>query len=180
MHLSSLRRFGVCAAYALLSCAAGAKPSPQEYPRLFENLAASPSLEARKVLHGEVEGLFALPRTQQLVAVAGGYLWKFNAQGELQDTLRVPGGIHTSGIVFTPHYYSDWVYSGDRRRKPYAPTVEGNRLSQAELFAELDRAEHVEFGRNDTSAKASLIEPSVIDCIQRRRTGFSTPQYWTM
>jgi len=157
MHLSSLRRFGVCAAYALLSCAAGAKPSPQEYPRLSENLAASPNLQVRKVLHGEVEGLFALPRTQQLVAVAGGYLWKFTAQGELQDTLRVPGGIHTSGIVFTPHYYSDWVYSGDRRRKPYAPTVDGNRLSQAELFAELDRAEHVEFGRNDTSAWAYLL-----------------------
>lgn len=171
MHLFSLRRFGAFAACALLSCAASAKPAPQEYPHLSDNLAASPGFEIRKVLHGEVEGLFALPRTQQLVAVAGGYLWKFSARGELQDTLRVPSGMHTSGIVFTPHYYSDWVYSGDRRRKPYAPAVDGNRLSQAELFAELDRAEHVEFGRNDTSAWAYLLASGkawVLDITRQR------------
>ncbi|MES2609236.1 MAG: hypothetical protein V4679_03295 [Pseudomonadota bacterium] len=159
MNRFSLRTFALLTVSAMLPLAAGAKPPvpPPEYPRLSENTAASQHLEVRKVLHGQVEGLFALPRTRQLVAVAGGYLWKFSPQGQVQDTLRVPSGIHTSGVVFTPHYYMDWVYSGDRRRKAYAPAVDGNRLSKAELFAELDRAEHVEFGRNETSAWAYLL-----------------------
>lgn len=141
---------------ALMSSATGAQPQ-QEYPRLSENLAASQSFEVRKVLHGQVDGLFALPRTRQIVAAAGGYLWKFSAHGELLDTLRQPGALFASGMVFTPHYYVDWVYSGERQRKAYAPAVDGNRLSQAELFAELDRAEQVEFGRNDTAAWAYLL-----------------------
>lgn len=159
MNCSLLRTFALLTMSAMLPLAAGARPPapPPDYPRLSDNTAASQNLEVRKVLHGQVEGLFALPRTRQLVAVAGGYLWKFGPHGELLDSLRVPSGIHTSGIVFTPQYYTDWVYSGERQRKAYAPTVDGNRLSQGELFAELDRAEHVEFGRNETSAWAYLL-----------------------
>lgn len=159
MNRPLLRALALLTMSAMLPLAAGARPPapPPAYPRLSENTAASQHLEVRKLLHGPVEGLFVLPRARQLVAVAGGYLWKFGPQGELLDSLRVPSGIHTSGIVFTPHYYADWVYSGERQRKAYAPAVDGNRLSQAELFAELDRAEHVEFGRNETSAWAYLL-----------------------
>ncbi len=159
MNRSLLRTFALLTMSAMLPLAAGARPPapPPAYPRLSENTAASQHLEVRKLLHGPVDGLFGLPRARQLVAVAGGYLWKFGPQGELLDSLRVPSGIHTSGIVFTPHYYTDWVYSGERQRKAYAPAVDGNGLSQAGLFAELDRAEHVEFGRNETSAWAYLL-----------------------
>ena len=159
MTRSLLRTLALLTMSAMLPLAAGARPPAPvpPYPRLSDNTAASQNLEVRKVLHGQVEGLFVLPRTRQLVAVAGGYLWKFSPQGELLDSLRVPSGIHTSGIVFTPQYYTDGVYSGDRRRKPYAPAVDGNRLSEAALLAELDRAEHVEFGRNETSAWAYLL-----------------------
>lgn len=159
MNRPLLRALALLTMSAMLPLAAGARPPapPPAYPRLSENTAASQHLEVRKLLHGPVDGLFVLPRSRQLVAVAGGYLWKFGPQGELLDSLRVPSGIHTSGIVFTPDYYTDWVYSGDRQRKAYAPAMDGNRLPQAELFAELDRAEHVEFGRNETSAWAYLL-----------------------
>lgn len=105
------------------------------YPRLSDNTAASATLKVRKVLHGPVDALFAVPRTRQVVAAAGRYLWKFSEHGVPLDTLRQPENLFTSGLVFGPESYMDWVHTGSAQAKPYGPTVDGNALSQAELVA---------------------------------------------
>jgi hypothetical protein len=153
MYLHLLRALGAFVLMSFFATLLGAK-TPPEYPRLSDNTAASQNLEVRKVLSGDVDGIFAIPRTHQLVAAAGGYLWKFSAQGELLDTLRKPGGLSTSGIAFSPLYYTDWVFTGDKQRKTYGPPVDGNTLSAAALWAVLDKADVVEFGKTDTTAWA--------------------------
>lgn len=153
MRYPSLRATSAFVMLSLLSSLLGAK-APAEYPHLSENLAASQNLEVRKVLHGDVEGMFAVPRTRQVVAVAGGYLWKFSAQGELLDSMREPSNLFTSGVAFTPLFYIDWVFTGDRQRKAYGPPLNGNALSPAELWATLDKANVVEFDNTDTTAWA--------------------------
>jgi len=153
MRYLSLRATGAFVMLSLLSSLLGAK-QPADYPHLHENLAASQNLEVRKLLHGEVEGMFAVPRTRQVVAAAGGYLWKFSTQGELQDSMRAPHNLFTSGVAFTPLFYIDWVFTGDRQRKAYGPPLDGNALLPAELWATLDKADVVEFDNTDTTAWA--------------------------
>lgn len=153
MHAPSARALGAFVMLTFFSSLLSAKP-PGDYPHLYENTAASATLEARMVLRGHVDGLFAIPRTRQVVAAAGGYLWKFSAQGELQDSLREPSDLFTSGVAFTPLYYIDWVFTGDRQRKAYGPALNGNALSPAALRATLDKADVVEFGNTDTTAWA--------------------------
>jgi hypothetical protein len=133
-----------------------AQAAPDAFPRLSDNTAGSASLEVRKVLHGQVDGLFAVPGTRQIVAVAGGILWKFSAQGVLQDSLPEQGAMFTSGLALTPDHCVDWVFTGDAHRKAYGPTVDGNGLSPAELLIEFQRADVVEFGKTDTAAWAYL------------------------
>jgi len=149
------RALAALCSWAALSTALAAKPA-DPFPQLSDNTAASQHLEVRKVLHGDVEGVFAIPRTRQVVAAAGGYLWKFSAQGELQDSLREPASLYTSGLAFTPLYFIDWVFTGERQRKPYGPPLNGNTLSPAELWATLDQAEVVEFDNTDTTAWAYI------------------------
>ena len=123
-----------------------------DYPRLAENKAASARLEVRKVLHGDIDGLFAVPGRNQVLVAADGYLFKFGADGRLLDSLREPGYLHTSGVAFGPEGYVDWVFTGDRGRKAYAPTVDGNALTPAAMAAALDQAQVVAFGRDDDGA----------------------------
>lgn len=125
-----------------------------DYPRLAENKAASARLEVRKVLHGDIDGLFAVPGRDQVLVAADGYLFKFGADGRLLDTLREPGYLHTSGVAFGPDGYVDWVFTGDRGRKTYAPMVDGNALTPAALAAALDQAQVVAFGRDDDGTAA--------------------------
>lgn len=140
---------------SLLSPLFAARSDPA-YPRLSENTAASTRLEVRKLLHGQVDGLFAVPSTGQVIAAAGGTLWKFSADGLLLDTLDAPADMHVSGIAFGPEGYVDWVFTGERERRAYAPAVDGGGLSRKELEAELGRAQVVAFGRDDAHAWAWL------------------------
>ncbi|WP_341676904.1 hypothetical protein [Niveibacterium sp. SC-1] len=154
----SARLLRVTCAFLMLSFlpslfAAGSKP---DYPRLSENTAGSPRQELRKLLHGQVDGMFVAPASHQMIAAAGGYLWRFSAQGELLETLYEPEHMFASGIAFGPSTFIDWVHTGDRQHKAYGPTVDGNALSQAELFAALDRASVVEFARRDKTVWAFL------------------------
>ena len=149
------RSLAALCSWAALSTALAAKPA-DPYPRLSDNTAGSQNLEVRKVLHGDVDGVFAVPRTRQVVAAAGGVLWKFSAQGELLDSLRAPSNLFTSGVAFTPLYYIDWVFTGERQRKSYGPPLNGNALTPAELWATLDKADAVEFGKTKTTAWAYL------------------------
>ena len=82
----------------------------------IEHLWAAFKTRLRKVLQGDVDGLFAIPRTKQVVAAAGGYLWKFSAQGELVDSLREPDDLFTSGLAFSPLYFVDWVFTGEHEK----------------------------------------------------------------
>lgn len=140
---------------SLLSPLFAARSDPA-YPRLSENTAASTRLEVRKLLHGHVDGLFAVPSTGQVIAAAGGTLWKFSADGLLLDTLDEPADMHVSGIAFGPEGYVDWVFTGERERRAYEPVVDGGGLSRKELEAELGRAQVVAFGRDDAHAWAWL------------------------
>lgn len=155
MQALLLRRLGFGVMLSLLSHVIGAKP-PGDYPHLHENRAASARLELRKVLHGQVDGLFVVPGTQQVVVAAGRYLWKFSPQGELLDTLREPASMFTSGIAFTPEHFIDWVFTGQAQPQAYGPAVDGNALSRAEVLAALQRAEVVEFGKAENAAWAYL------------------------
>lgn len=150
-----LRRLGAGVMLSVLSTLIHGK-QPTDYPHLHENRAASAKLEVRKVLHGQVDGMFVVPRTQQVVAAAGGYLWKFSPQGELLDTLREPENLFTSGMAFTPEHYIDWVFTGQAQPKAYGPAVDGNTLSRAEVLAALQKADVVEFGKEDNAAWAYL------------------------
>ena len=152
MPTTLLRSFGAFAMLlTLLSSALSAKPLSDAFPRLSDNTAGSATLEVRKVLHGPVDGMFAVPRTRQVVAVAGGYLWKFSDQGVLQDTLQVPGSMFVSGVMFAPDHFVDWVFTGGAQRKAYGAPVDGNALSHAEVLAALARAEVVEFGKTSNT-----------------------------
>ncbi|HET6397735.1 MAG TPA: hypothetical protein VFF91_12985 [Pseudoxanthomonas sp.] len=124
------------------------------YPRLPDNTAASANLEVRKVLHGEVAGVFASPGRDQVIAVADRHLFKFTADGRLLDTLDEPEDMHAAGVAFGADGYVDWALTGDRERKAYAPAVDGNGLSPAALAAALDQAEVVAFGRDDDGTTA--------------------------
>lgn len=139
---------------ALLSSLLGAKTAPNAFPRLSDNTAGSATWEVRKVLHGEVDGLWVVPRTRQVVAAAGGYLWKFTDQGVLLDTLYARGGMYASGLMFSDDGYVDWVFTGSAQRKPYGPQVDGNGLTPAQVAAALQQAEVVEFAKTDQGAWA--------------------------
>ncbi len=117
-----------------------------DYPRLSANTAASEALEVRKLLHGPVDGLFVAPATGQVLAAAGDMLWKYSADGVLLDFIDEPPDMHASGIAFGPDQYVDWVFTGQREAKAYAPEVDGTALTRAQLHAELDRAGAVAFG----------------------------------
>ena len=151
MPFTLLRSFGVFAMLTMLSTLLGAQTSTDAFPRLSDNTAGSATLEVRKVLHGQVDGLFVVPRTRQVVAAAGGYLWKFSEHGVLQDTLYARGSLFTSGVMFTPDHFVDWVFTGSAQRKAYGATVDGNAMSHAEVVAALGQAEVVEFGKTDGS-----------------------------
>ena len=127
-----------------------------DFPRLSENLAASSSLEVRRQIKGEVQAMFALPARAELIVVAGGYLWRFSADGRLLDTLDTPGAMHRNGISFGEDGYVDWVHTGVRERKPYAPPVDGNGLAPAQLEAALSAARIVAYGKDDAHAWAWL------------------------
>lgn len=139
---------------ALLSSLLGAKTAPNAFPRLSDNTAGSATLEVRKVLHGEVDGLWVVLRTRQVVAAAGGYLWKFTDQGVLLDTVYARGGMYASGLMFSDDGYVDWVFTGSAQRKPYGPQVDGNGLTPAQVVAALQQAEVVEFAKTDQGAWA--------------------------
>ncbi|MCZ8092321.1 MAG: hypothetical protein O9331_02440 [Acidovorax sp.] len=156
MHIPSIRSVGVFAMLALLSSLLGAKTAPDAFPRLSDNTAGSATLEVRKLLHGQVDGLFVVPRTRQVVAAAGGHLWKFTDQGVLLDTVYARGGMFASGLMFSPEGYVDWVFTGHAQRKPYGPQVDGNGLTPAQVVAALQQAEVVEFAKNDQGAWAYL------------------------
>ena len=126
------------------------------YPRLSENTAASARLEVRKLLHGPVRGLFAAPSTGQVIVGADRMLWKYSADGVLLDFTDEPGDMHASGIAFGPDHYVDWVFTGHRDPKPYAPEVDGRGLDEAALHAQLDRAAVVAFGQDKDRSWAWL------------------------
>lgn len=154
MPVLSLRAIGAFAMLTLLSSVLGARPASDAFPRLSDNTAGSSTLEVRKVLHGNVDGMFVIPQTRQMVAAAGGHLWKFSEHGVLLDTLRPSGAMFTSGIAFEPDHFVDWVYTGSAQRKAYGDAVDGNAMSLAAVVAALQRADVVEFGKSDTAAWA--------------------------
>ncbi len=126
------------------------------FPRLSDNLAASQTFEVRRQIKGSIRAMFALPARREVIVVAGGYLWRFSADGRLLDTLREPGWMHRSGISFGDDGYVDWVHTGVRTQKAYAPEVDGNALDAAQLDAALSAARVVAFGERDDSAWAWL------------------------
>ena len=65
MHTPTTRALGAFAMLTFFSALLGAK-QPSDYPYLHENLAASATLEARLVLRGHVDGLFAVPSARQV------------------------------------------------------------------------------------------------------------------
>lgn len=146
---------GVLLIMGLNSLLFAARRDP-DFPRLSENLAASSGLEVRRQIKGEIEAMFALPAREELIVVAGGYLWRFSADGRLLDTLDMPGAMHRNGIAFDEDGYVDWVHTGVRDRKPYAPAVDGNGLEPAQLEAALSAARIVAYGKDDTFAWAWL------------------------
>ena len=126
------------------------------FPRLSENVAGTARQEVRKVLHGPLDGLFVVPEQRQVIAVAGGYLWRFDADGVLLDTLWAPGDMHRMGLAFGRDAYNDWIFSGEQAFKPYAPTVDGNALSPEALHAMFDAARAVSFDHDHAQAWALL------------------------
>ncbi|MDR7150672.1 hypothetical protein J2W49_002635 [Hydrogenophaga palleronii] len=157
MSTTLLRLFGGLFMLIVMPSALCAPPASDAFPRLSDNTAGSATLEVRKVLQGQVDGMFVVPRTRQVVAAAGGYLWKFSDQGMLQDTLRVHGSLFTSGVVFTAEHFVDWVFTGSAQRKSYGAPVDGSALSHAEVVTALEQADVVEFGKSDdTTAWAYL------------------------
>lgn len=147
--LRSLGAFALLTTMTMTPPALANGPAQDAFPRLSDNTAGSATLEVRKVLHGHVDGMFVVPRARHVVVAAGGYLWKFSDQGALQDTLRVQGSLFTSGVVFTPEHFVDWVFTGSPQRKAYGAPVDGNALSHAEVVAALAKAEVVEFGKKE-------------------------------
>lgn len=133
-----------------------AAPRGDAFPRLSDNLAASPGFEVRRQINGHVRAMFALPERREVIVSADGYLWRFSADGHLLDTLDEPGDMHRNGIAFGEHDFVDWIHTGERRRKPYAAPVDGNGLDQAELHAALSAARAVAFGRQGEQAWAWL------------------------
>ncbi|MGH8074769.1 MAG: TPR end-of-group domain-containing protein [Lysobacter sp.] len=127
-----------------------------EFPRLSENLAASRHLEVRRQIKGNIQAMFALPERNEVIVAADGYLWRFSADGRLLDTVDTPGAMHRNGISFGDDGFIDWVHTGMRSRKPYAPPVDGNALEPAQLHAALSAAKVVAFDRRDDRAWAWL------------------------
>lgn len=138
--------------FGLFTGWAGAS-SFKNYPNLADNTATSAHYEIKKLIDGPVEAVFVVQGSGNVVAKAGGYLWKINPQGELIDTFDVPNKMFSSGIVFAEDYYIDWVFSGDKTKKKYAEKMDGNALSESELTAQLNRAEQLEFSRSDKNGK---------------------------
>jgi hypothetical protein len=143
----------VIAGFPLLSSAA--QPDPG-FPRLSENRAASQHLEVRRQIKGHVQAMFALPARNEVIVVADGYLWRFSADGRLLDTIDTPGSMHRNGIAFGEKGFVDWVHTGERAYKAYAPPVDGNALEPAQLHAALAAAKVVAFDRDGAGAWAWL------------------------
>src|SRR5690554_3156264 len=108
-----------------------AAPRDPEFPLLSENVVASRNMEVRRQIQGHVQGMFALPARNEVIVVADGYLWRFSADGRLLDSLKEPGWMHRNGISFGDDSFVDWVHTGVRTRKSYAPEVDGNTLDAA-------------------------------------------------
>lgn len=133
-----------------------AAPRDPGFPRLSDNTAASRNLEVRRQIKGHVQAMFALPARSEVIVVADGYLWRFSADGRLLDSLKEPGWMHRNGISFGDDSFVDWVHTGARVQKPYAPQVDGNALDAEELDSVLAAARVVAFGRDKESARAWL------------------------
>lgn len=144
--LGAIFMFGFFSGWAAAS-------SFKNYPNLADNTAASAHYEIKKLIDGPVEAVFVVKDSGNVIAKAGGYLWKINPQGELIDTFDVPNKMFSSGIVFAEDYYIDWVFSGDKTKKKYAEQIDGNAFSEGELTAQLNRAEQLEFSRSDKNGK---------------------------
>lgn len=133
-----------------------AAPKSAAFPRLSDDVAASERLEIRRQIRGEIQAMFALPARGEVLVAAGGYLWRFSADGRLLDTLNAPGGMHRNGIAFDEDGFVDWVHTGERTRKAYAPSIDGNALSPAQLRATLATARATAFGKQGERAWAWL------------------------
>ncbi|RYH70897.1 MAG: hypothetical protein EON54_01140 [Alcaligenaceae bacterium] len=156
----STKFFVLLGMWGAIHCNLAAQTAFEAFPRLSDNTAGSANLEVRKVLHGHVDGMFVVNRSRHVIVAAGGYLWKFSDLGVLQDTLREQDRIFTSGVIFTPDHFVDWVFTGSAKRKPYGAMIDGSTLSHVEVLKLLARAQVVEFGKSGDRATVATSGPS--------------------
>ncbi|MFT7561916.1 MAG: hypothetical protein ACI93R_003848 [Flavobacteriales bacterium] len=71
--------------------------------------------------------------------------WRINEHGYLIDVYSAPDNIRNSGVIFSEHYYVDWIYSGEHTKKSYLDVIDADALTETELTQYLERAPQVDF-----------------------------------
>lgn len=132
-----------------------ASANTHEYPQLYENRSTSDNYEITKLIDGPIDSLYKNRKTGEYIAQANSSLWKINAKGQVIDYSR-SNNFYASGLILEDEGFSDWVFTGDKKIKPYGETLDANAYSEQQLFDAFNQAEAMEFVSSDRSTGESI------------------------
>ena len=116
------------------------------YKRLCEAPLRSDHYELCKLIDGPIKGVLLNQDNKTFIAHGDKCLYKIDQYGQLLDTLSIKGDLYSSGLCLAQEGYCDWMLSGDKSFKSYAPLEDARNMSDSTLFALLDQAQWLEFG----------------------------------
>lgn len=115
-----------------------------DYPRLSANQSSSEDYEIIRLVDGPIDALYQVKSTNQFIAQTGSNLWKINATGEVIDHFDTDH-LYTSGIIFEKDGFIDWVFTGEKQKKPFSKIVDAAKYSSQELMEAFSEADIIEF-----------------------------------
>lgn len=155
MHtIRSICFWGTIVIFGFLSSSTLAKASAQ-YPSLSENKSHSKNYEIVKLIDGPIDALYKINSTGQTIAQSSDDFWKINAIGEVIDYIS-SDHLYTSGLIFEKNGFIDWVFTGDKQKKPYKETIDASEYSEHQLFEAFRQADIVEFSEDGNKGRAYL------------------------
>ena len=156
--------------FSLLSCTSTPQ-TKKNYPNLAESISTSENYELIKLIDGSIRSLKYHLEKKQIIISSGSYLWKLDENGQLVDSIHSYGKWEVSGYYFDPEFYIDWIHTGDKNKKKYQHSLDGNTYSNQQLISLFEQADIVEFDEFKDTAYAYLIngdDKTVIDISNKR------------
>jgi len=117
----------------------------KSYHNLSDNLVESDNYEIRKIIDGPIDGALFIKDSKMILVQSRDYLWKINEHGQIVDSMKKQGAMHSSGLCLKDEGYIDWVHTGDKTEKKYSEVIDATEMTEEELNQYLQGADIVEF-----------------------------------